>query len=194
MLSIFGNATLLLLVLMTTFTFLFTEIEMRQAARHESPDQKQFALYAYSNYVRDVFRDAQSRNVFNMNVSPQYAKAHGRNISNAGTAVAATEANVPTSYLQAAAIDRMGLGNVLVKAANGKWYQYVWANPSDTEMMADIARGLSRDRKAFYYIKNGNSLLPAGDPSTPKSIEGGAASVIPNGAIVLINKPIERGP
>lgn len=190
--SLYAYAMLLLLFILGAAIPQMASEEIYTINRWDAAESTQLDIYAYSNYVRDVLRDAQNNNAIPAG-NLCYVEVLGHIQANSGPAIIPTGA-VKQLHFHKSSINKYGLGNVLALDDTGKYWLYSWSLPPKGNVEAEVKRSFSRDAASRYYVKHGDRLVCASSPEESRTIAGGAEAAIPNGAIVVISQPVEHGP
>ena len=185
--SLYGWFCVGMLTLLVTFSSIHIADEGSTQASREASAFEPDLLFQYADYSRSVIRDMQSKNALT-SARPAYVKVLGITSQNAGSPL---EPEKSATVITTASIARLGMGNVLADAGNGKDLLYVWAAPGNVKDVAKIRRSLAQGGHAIFYVRDGANLVPGGRPGDLIPLPAAVQAVIPNGSTVIIQHPVE---
>lgn len=208
-------ATLLVILSLTTSNFM--QSEAHEAVLNQSFHQESNVFSDYSNFVRNTLREHQENQTGEYNLAVTTLNGGGivgiRGMNPVtGATILSPYNNRDPEYITQRFIQDNKVGHALAKVApyadpKSSTNLYLWTVPDSltgerNENMIVFIPERSFDAlvkkeygesKLVHYIKHGNTLVRNGAEGT-YALRADLAARIPDGALVVISHPFEKGP
>ena len=218
--SLLGGALATLLIILTFSSSLFMRSESENGVATQTFQQDANIFTDYSNYVREMFRMHQQNRtseydkmLSGINSGSIIAINNALPSSVTGVKKFSPYMSKKAEYVTTDFINDNKVGHALARAStpynNPKTdiILYVWTIPdartgnvkgaivpfSPERSFDALVKRDYGENKRMHYIKNGTTLVRNGGYET-MSLRADIAKIIPDGALVVVSHPFERGP
>lgn len=211
------SALATLLILASTMTGNFVKTEAREAVVNQAFHQESNVFSDYCNFVRNTLREHQENETAEYNLAVSNLTNGGivgvRGMNPVtGAIIVAPYNNREPEYITGKFLSDNKVGHALAKVPpyddpKSITNLYIWTVPDsltgarDDDMIVFIpersfdalVKKEYGESKLVHYIKHGNTLVRNGSEGV-YSLRADLAARIPDGALVVVSHPFEKGP